>query len=347
MRVCNICNTDTTLEKLETIQLTLPSCINLNNTIDIKKCKECYFYFSDSNNTQDCYNKYYLQFNNYPNYVITNEKDQKCYDFLLANLHKSDKILDYGCGNRELVNKLKTNFEVADGYDIGMTKPDKKYNTIILAHVLEHIYDINDFIKKVEELFDTSSSCNKIYVEIPNAEYYKLMTSICPLQEINLEHINFFTKFALNKLMIKHNFCCQMLIDDYFTINNEKYYVIRGIFTKNTNNLSFENYLSDGSMTIQSFHFDVINKCNNIYVYGCGQLLFKILKYINTQIINIVDDNICYSGKDINNINIINYDEFKNKVKDDDNILITTLMSFDKIKSKLEIINKKINIIKL
>ena len=235
-----------------------------------------------------------------------------------------------------------------------MSKPVEKYNTIILSHVLEHIYDIDDFIVKVEELLDTSSpspsssvSANKIYIEIPNAEYYNLMTSICPLQEINLEHINFFTKFALNKLMMKHNFCCQTLIDDYFTINNEKYYVIRGIFTKNTNNLSFENYLADGIASIESFHFEDINKYKSIYIYGCGQLLFKILKYINTHIINIVDDNLCYSGKDINNVNIINYDEFKNKVTDEDNILITTLMSFDKIKTKLETINKKINIIKL
>ena len=41
-------------------------------------------------------------------------------------------------------NKLKNNFNV-DKYDIGIPFPTKKYNCIILSHVLEHIYDINTF----------------------------------------------------------------------------------------------------------------------------------------------------------------------------------------------------------
>jgi hypothetical protein len=50
-------------------------------------------------------------------------------------------------------------------------------------------------------------------------------------------------------------------------------------------------------------------------------------------------------NKKIKNIEIINYDLFKEKCKDGDIILLTTLIHDEKIKSRLASIDKKINIL--
>jgi hypothetical protein len=347
MRLCGICNSANAL-LIENFKLDLISDINLNNSLNLYYCDVCYYYYSDSNNNQNDYNQYYLNFNNYKQYVISNDKDEKCFQFLNQHLQSVDntyKIIDYGCGNNELANKLKNKYNV-DTYDIGMELPCEKYNCIVVSHVLEHIYDINKFINNLESILNIEDGM--IYIEVPNAEYYHSLNDLCPLQEINIEHVNFFSKYALNKLMMNHNYYCKTLIDDYFNIKDNKYYVIRGLFVKKHNNLSFQTYLNDGNKQLISFDYDNINKHNNLYLYGCGQFLFKILKFINNNnIINIVDDNPCFENKKINNIEIINYDIFKNKVNPNDNVVITTLISYEKIEDKIKLIDQTINILKL
>jgi len=342
MRYCNICNTKNYITKLFTFNLILPSEINLNNTLEIYYCNKCNFYYSDSNNNQIDYDNYYLKFNNYSDYTPSNNKDELCYNFISNYFNEKIKtILDFGCGNKFLANKLKNNFET-DTYDIGMEKPNKKYDMIILSHVLEHIYDIDIFLNSIESQLN---ELGYIYIEVPNADYYNLLTDICPLQEINIEHINFFTKYSLNKLMIKHSYYSCLLTDDYFYINSKKYYVIRGIFQKYNNNKSFESYINYGTNIINSIKYENIN---NLYLYGCGQFLYKIFpNIINCNIINIVDDNKSLLNKKINNIEIINYEILKEKIKDNDSILITSMIGENSIRKKIETLNKKINILTL
>ena len=225
-----------------------------------------------------------------------------------------------------------------------METNNNKYDCLILSHVLEHIYDLTSFIKEISKKINDNGL---LYIEIPNADFYEEFTNICPLQEINIEHINFFSKYALNKLLINSGFYCLHLQDDYFMLKNSKYYVIRGIFKKVINNNSFEKYITHGSTILDSYNFDSLKKYKNIYIYGCGQFLFKIFDKIqnNCNIINIIDDNLCYSGKKINNVEIINFNEFTQKCKDGDNILITTIIHDIKIKEILLLIDKKLNII--
>ena len=316
--------------------------INLNNELKIKYCKECYFYFVDSNNNQDDYNEYYLKFNSYKdtNNKTNNDKDEKCFNYLINNLDKNIKnILDYGCGNKILSNFLNKIYNV-DIFDIDMEKNEKKYDCVILSHVLEHIYDIQSFINLLKINIKEDGY---LYIEVPNMEYYDKFNIFGPLQEISIEHINFFSKYSLSKLMVNHGFIPTQIIDDYFTINSNKYYIIRGIFKLNRNNNSFNNYLEDGVQYINNIKI----KNKKLYLYGCGQFLFKIFNYLNENnfIINIIDDNICNLNKNIKNINIINFEMYKNIAKDDDNILITTLNYKDIIINKINLLNKNINIL--
>ena len=92
---------------------------------------------------------------------------------------------------------------------LAWNKNTNKYDCLVLSHVLEHIYDLNSFIDKISENINDNGF---LYIEIPNAEFYDKIVDICPLQEINLEHINFFSKYALNKILIHHNYTCLTII---------------------------------------------------------------------------------------------------------------------------------------
>ena len=350
MRNCPCCNKNNNfLDNVISINLSLINSIKLNKQLRVYSCSDCHFYFSDSNNTQDDYNNYYKSFNRY-NKIANNpsdDKNEKCVQFLCNNLdHSINNILDYGSGNGILSNLLSNKF-VVDQFDIGMDENNKKYDCLILSHVLEHIYDLDNFIDNISKNINDNGV---LYIEIPNAEFYSDMISLCPLQEINIEHINFFSKYALNKLMIKHNFYAINLSDDYFTFKKTyKYFIIRGLFKKNINNKSMIKYIENGSTEINNYNYHNLSKYKNIYVYGCGEFLFKILHNIISivNVINIIDDNPCYLDTKINNIDIINFELLKNVIKDDDAILLTSHIYNDSIKTQLQTLSKKINIIEI
>lgn len=345
MRNCACCNNSIDLP-ITYISLSLINDIPLNNFLNIYFCSDCNFYFSDSNNTQDNYDSYYKSFNNYKNYSIYSDKDIKCYMYLNQELRNRnvETILDYGSGNGKLKELLSENFNINE-YDIGMKDDSNIYDCLILSHVLEHIFNLDFFLNNISK---NIKSGGLLYIEVPNAELYSKFNNITPLQEINIEHINFFSKISLNKLLLKYGFCTLSLNDDYFNIKDNKYYVIRGIFLKNIINLSFKNYIDDGNKIIDSYNFSLLNKYRKIYVYGCGQFLFKILKKITyfTDIIFIIDDNLCYQDKKIDNIDIINFEKYKQIKMLGDTILLTTLIYDDIIKSKINNVNDNcINII--
>ena len=123
---------------------------------------------------------------------------------------------------------------------------------IILSHVLEHVYDIQDFMEKVKKKLTNNGL---IYIEVPNADNYDKMIYDLPLQELKIEHINYFSKIALNSLMINKSFFAVTIKDDYFfEANNdkEKFHVIRGLFKSTNNKNSFEIYFNDGLLKFEN-----------------------------------------------------------------------------------------------
>lgn len=346
LKNCRSCNLVKT-KNIYNIKLSLVNDIKLDKSINIYYCENCNFYYNNSDNKQEDYDDYYKSFNNYKKGVVYSDKDEKCSIYLKTKLQNKNikNILDYGSGNGIMKDLLLDNYNV-DNFDIGMDENTKKYDCLLLSHVLEHIYDINEFVKKISLNINDGGL---LYIEVPNAEYYNEFIDICPLQEINIEHINFFSKYALNKLLSDNGYFTISLEDDYFTIKDNKYYVIRGIFQKNTFNNSFIKYIESGEKIILKYNFLSLKKYKKIYVYGCGQFLFKIFDkiIINTNIINIIDDNPCYLNKKLNNIEIINYELYNENSKDGDIILLTSIIHDNTLKNKLQKINKNITILNI
>jgi len=80
MRQCYICNSYIKENSICSIELDLPTDIKLNSLLTVYHCKDCYFFFTDSGNSQIDYNNYYRDFNNYKDYVISEDKDIRCFE---------------------------------------------------------------------------------------------------------------------------------------------------------------------------------------------------------------------------------------------------------------------------
>jgi len=216
MRPCYCCNKFSNNKILE-LELSFVNSIELDNKLEIYKCDDCYFYYNNSKNDQNDYDNYYKKNNNYKLKEIIDDKNKRCADYLIKKLDSNiHNIIDYGAGNCVLAKLLSEKFNV-DTYDIGESNINKKYDCVVLSHVLEHIYDIDSFILNLKPIINDNGY---IYIEIPNDEYYDELRNLGILQEINVEHINFFSIYALSKLMIKHNFIPISVEDDYFLNNN-------------------------------------------------------------------------------------------------------------------------------
>lgn len=112
-------------------------------------------------------------------------------DFLINLIPKNSYVLDIGCGRGHIVNRLidKTTNIIGidnDKYSIEIAKKsilntpiqffcvdvfkylkeneDKKFNVIILSHILEHLDNPNKF------LFNLADKADYLYVEVPDIE---------------------------------------------------------------------------------------------------------------------------------------------------------------------------------
>jgi hypothetical protein len=84
MRNCACCNASIK-SPIHIFELKTLNDLILNGNLKIYYCNSCNFYFSDSNNKQSDYDNYYKLFNNYKNYAIYSDKDEKTFLYLKNN----------------------------------------------------------------------------------------------------------------------------------------------------------------------------------------------------------------------------------------------------------------------
>lgn len=224
----------------------------------IVNCNDCDFTFTNPRPDDENIGKYYLS----ENYIShTNSKKtlfEKLYQIvrkiaikqklsLLKKFSNSKIHLDIGCGTGEFLNACKNagytttgiepsdkarnqaiqNFEldVSENTDLSQFE-NKKFETISMWHVLEHVTEINDTVKHFSRVLKEEGI---VIIAVPNlkswdANYYKEYWAAWDVP-IHLWH---FSKKSINKLFEKYGFTLiktkPMLFDSFYvSVLSEEY----------------------------------------------------------------------------------------------------------------------------
>ena len=278
-----------------TSEFTIFSCVKCG-TYQLKKLIEQEILYKDSHNLNvigDTWKNHFLEFSELINQKInlgsvleiggpTKKILNNCKNF------KTWTLLDPNVKSFFENNIISINDFLNEDYDTSI-----KYDTIINSHLLEHVYEPNKILKKINELLNVDGD---LFISVPNMEKYAQNGS--SFLGIHFEHT-----FFLNELNIIYLFNLNRL-----EIVKKIYYREHSIFYHlkkrtsssniiNTNNLLkynfyfkkiYQNNLKNNQILVTSIN-DYIKDKKDIFIFGC---------HTNTQAI-------IYLGLDLKNINYI------------------------------------------
>lgn len=238
-RICPICNSNEG-DILCTINLSPVSDELLPPCFRVVVCTHCGFCFDDIEASQKDFDLYYQKNVKYQNpgtlggggvSCVDMKRYARVFDLCKKYISSTSTILDIGAGQGGLLQYTKRNANCKNLYAVEpsvlfdeknnirfytsidlIIKIGIKYDFIFCTHVLEHIYDLKNFVQKISEV---SSDSAFFYIEVPNANKY-IEGYKAPFYYFDREHINHFTLNSLKNLFIMNGF----QVMDYDDSNN-------------------------------------------------------------------------------------------------------------------------------
>jgi|APGre2960657373_1045057.scaffolds.fasta_scaffold05276_4 ubiquinone/menaquinone biosynthesis C-methylase UbiE len=172
--------------------------------------------------------------------------------------------------------------------------PDKNYKMIVHSHLLEHVYDINKFLKNIQNILKQSSG--KMIFSIPNMEVMlKRNYTNC----LNFEHTYYLSEDLTEYYLNKYNF--KVIEKEYFKDDHSIFYYVESnkeiVIPKNINFYEknkqlFLTYINDNLEEIKKINNYISNHNGNIYLFGGHVFSQYLISYgLNTKNIKCILDN--------------------------------------------------------
>ena len=191
---------------------------------DISKYYDFEDYISHSNKKNDFISKLYQ--------VVRSFSIKRKYK-LISKLIRSKKILDVGSGTGEFLSYMK--IKRFDTYGVEIAKKarelsiknhglfvkesmsslkEKNFDIITMWHVLEHVYDLDGYMKKIKSLLNDKGI---VIIAVPNHKCFdqKFYGKHWAGWDVPL-HLWHFDKESMQKLSKKHNFVISSIYPLYF-----------------------------------------------------------------------------------------------------------------------------------
>lgn len=205
---------------------------NLPNRFDVVVCSRCQFVFDDLAITQQDLDDYYTHTIKYHHpdtcgsggfspaslarYAHVVELCKKylsgCQSFLDIGAGKGGLLQTVMkvCGDEREYVAVEPSMALVKEHDGVRFYPfwdellaqNAQYDFVFCTHVLEHVYDLSDFIEKIGRFL---SDGKYAYIEVPNAAAY-ITGQKAPFYYFDREHINHFTPTSLKNLFSFHGF---------------------------------------------------------------------------------------------------------------------------------------------
>ena len=201
---------------------------------------------------------------NYINFLRLRNFHKKLFNFKIKEISKlldsNSAVLDIGCGNGELLNKLQCitknlyGFEKSEYKDLNKSKyikyffyslenmqkqlTPKSLDMIIMHHSLEHIFDQNSILNLSYNLLKDDGY---LVVIVPDLAFINLFFSF-----LFLPHIHNFSKTSLQELLNRYNFQVVQSVEsvfdqkEIFFISKKSSLIKKKIFKR----FSFEDYFN-------------------------------------------------------------------------------------------------------
>ncbi len=378
---CKICNST----KLRSLLKKTINIAKIGNVIfSIVICKSCGFIFQNPSPPQKKINDFYK--NNYTyssrikkkfrvsKKIILGVKDQV--ETSREFINQNSKILQIGSSQGYTLSQFKkiskntlgiepSSFSskfansmkiktINNFFENVYKKIQTKFDFVILTHVLEHIKDPVNFLKKIKETMKTDG---KLLIEVPLFSNQKYL----PINYFTFEHLNYFSKTALENIISISGFKFEKKIQKDYHLDD---YPIQRTIVSNNMNKTFKlksdfkknNYFSKQLIKkeINAFKKIVtkIRNTNNIFiVWGAGihsSLLFsKIDRNIIKKIKFFIDiDKTKYNYK-LYKKKIISPEKFKQKFKHENYTILISSISTKEILETIKNLKLKSKIIKI
>ena len=171
---------------------------------------------------------------------------------------------------------------------------DKNYKMIVHSHLLEHVYDINKFLKNIQNILKQSSG--KMIFSIPNMEVMlKRNYTNC----LNFEHTYYLSEDLTEYYLNKYNF--KVIEKEYFKDDHSIFYYVESnkeiVIPKNINFYEknkqlFLTYINANLEEIKKINNYISNHNGNIYLFGGHVFSQYLISYgLNTKNIKCILDN--------------------------------------------------------
>ena len=272
--------------------------------------------------------------------------------FLLRQLLKSGSKIAHGLEPNQKFKTRKIGKIKIFNNTIEKFKSKKKYDLIILTHVIEHLINPLEALKKCSTLQNYNQ---KILVEIPLFDKIELY----PIAGLTMEHLYYFSEENLRELLAKAGYEILSITKTYnstqmpfITVIAQKVrdiqYIKKNDILKNQAKL-FKKYLNMHRARYKKINLAInkIDASKPTYLYGVGMTASSFVFHSNIQkklkVMGIFDGNPDKIGGKFGELPVLDYNIF-NKKNFKKNIIITSEFSSDaiikKIKSKNNIIYK-------
>lgn len=282
---------------------------------------------------------------------------------------KGKKVLDAGCFTGNLMKFLIPYGALCFGYDPSVTGIavakhlglnvslagsfcsseyfGKKFDLITLSHVLEHILDHKAFF---EDLDNALTDESLIYIEVPDLQNFhlsgdpnRLVDERDPMLQFNSEHINFFTKQSLWRMMDRLGYET-VAIDQV----NCSAAVLSGLFKRKKSAKSYcSSYLEECNLLYRKIDKKLSELGDApIYVWGAGGNTQRNLIHTNMKHLPIkafIDNNDSLKNDTLAGKPIITPSE----ISEDYPIVICSLLYMDEISDQIKSMKIKNRVIKL
>lgn len=224
-RICPVCGEERTYV-LNKINMNIPPDYHLPDSYDVVVCENCGFVYADTSASLQDYNWYYAHYNFYGD-DSKNDNSQR-YEMVEEFLHQymdlESVMLEIGAGNGRFLLALQKH-----GYSniIGTDPSDESVNRLLQAGIAAYTWNIYDSVSEEETgkydcifLFEVAehllmpgegiSNITRmlkkegiLMVSVPDYSLLEEDESYIP-HYFNLEHINYFSAFSLDNLIVMH-----------------------------------------------------------------------------------------------------------------------------------------------